>query len=91
MIRSLGLTTHCATQVRELDILTSFCLAVNGMFDVVWGEDVETSEIVDAMENVFWALEDVTATDLSGYWEPLQQDVTQRLLAFLSPAGGTGG
>ena len=38
-----------------------FCLAVNGVFDLVWDEEVETSEIVDAMENVFWSLEAVMA------------------------------
>ena len=68
-----------------------FCLVVNGVFDLVWDEDVETSEIVDAMENVFWSLEAVMAMGASGYWETLQQDVTERLLAFLSPAGCTGG
>ena len=61
------------------------------VIELVWDEDSEMSDVVEAMENVFWSVEAVMAMGASSYWEPLHQDVTERLLAFYSPAGDTGG
>ena len=51
------------------------------VIELVWDEDSEMSDVVEAMENVFWSVEAVMAMGASSYWEPLHQDVTERLLA----------
>ena len=55
------------------------------VIELVWDEDSDMSDVAEAMENVFWSVEAAMTMGSSTYWEPLHQDVTERLLAFHFP------